>query len=150
VIRPKHIVASLLLTILAFAASDAQAHSAFKKYISSKFPTKKMSCDVCHVKGQKKDVKNSYGQLFIKVMNKPNLTKEWKAKKGADKKAYEKEVMVPAFEKAFKKISKMTFEDLVKYNMIDGVKGPTPSDSDSKDEEKGKNEADAATENKKK
>lgn len=149
-IRLKHVVAALMLTVFAFAASDVQAHSAFKKYISSQFPGKKMSCDVCHVKGQKKDVKNSYGQLFIKVMNKPNLTKEWKSKKGAEKKAYEKDVMVPAFEKAFKKVSKMTFEDLVKYNLINGVKGPTPEESDSKDEEKGKTESDAATENKKK
>lgn len=141
-IRPQYIVAVLLGAVFAFAASDAQAHSAFKKYLSTQFPAKKISCDVCHVKGQKKDVKNSYGQLFVKVINKPDLTKEWKAKKGADKKAYEKEVMVPEFEKAYKKISKMTFADLVKYNLVDGVKGPTPEDSDTKDEEKGKDESD--------
>ena len=157
-IRLKHVVAGLLLASFAFAASDAEAHSAFKKYLSSKFPKKKMTCDVCHVKGQKKDVKNSYGQLFIKVMNKPNLTKDWRAiEDRAEKKTYEKDVMVPAFEKAYTKISKMTFADLVKLNLIAGVKGPVPEESDSKekkDGEKGddaaKKETDAATESEKK
>ena len=30
--------------------------------------------------------------------------------------------MLPAFEKAYKKISKMTFADLLKNDLIDGVK----------------------------
>ena len=89
-------------------------------------PNKKFTCNVCHVPGQNKKVKNSYGQLFIKVMNKPTLTKDWKSKSGDEKKTYEKDVMIPAFEAAYKKISKMTFADLIKNDMIDGVKSANP------------------------
>ena len=89
-------------------------------------PNKKFTCNVCHVSGQKKTVKNSYGQLFIKVMNKPTLTKDWKSKSGDAKKTHEKDVMIPAFEAAYKKISKMTFADLLKNDMIDGVKSANP------------------------
>ena len=59
-------------------------------------------------------------------MNKPNLTKDWKAKSGAEKKSYEKEVMVVEFAKAYEKISKMTFADLIENDLIDGVKPKTP------------------------
>jgi len=126
VIRPSHIVAGLILTILISVSSPVEAHSGFKKYLSEKMPNKKLTCNVCHVSGQKKDVRNSYGQLFTKVMNKPNLTKDWKAKSGDEKKSYEKEVMAVEFSKAYEKISKMTFADLLKNDLIDGVKPKTP------------------------
>lgn len=125
-IRPTHIIAGLLLATLAFVSSSAEAHSGFKKYLSEKMPNKKLTCNVCHVPGQKKNVRNSYGQLFTKVMNKPNLTKDWKSKSGDEKKSYEKEVMVVEFAKAYEKISKMTFADLIENDLIDGVKPKTP------------------------
>ena len=125
-IRPSHIVAGLILTILASVSSPVEAHSGFKKYLSKKVPNKKLTCNVCHVPGPKKSVRNSYGQLFTKVMNKPNLTKDWKAKSGTEKKMYEKEVMVVEFAKAYEKISKMTFADLIENDLIDGVKPKTP------------------------
>ncbi len=59
-------------------------------------------------------------------MNKPNLTKDWKSKSGDEKKSYEKEVMVVEFGKAYEKISKMTFADLIKNDLINGVKPKTP------------------------
>ena len=125
-IRPTHIIAGLLLATLAFVSSSAEAHSGFKKYLSEKMPNKKLTCNVCHVPGQKKNVRNSYGQLFTKVMNKPNLTKDLKSKSGDEKKSYEKEVMVVEFGKAYEKISKMTFADLIKNDLINGVKPKTP------------------------
>ena len=79
---------------------------------------------MCHVKGEKKDVRNDYGKLFIKVMDKPTLTEDWKALAGDEKKTYEADVMTPAFEGAYNKLSKMTFADLINHNMIEGVKGP--------------------------
>ena len=59
-------------------------------------------------------------------MNKPNLTKDLKSKTGDAKKTYEKDVMVKEFDKAYKKISKMTFADLLKNDLIDGVKSAKP------------------------
>jgi len=126
VIRPSFIVTGVLLAIFAFATPSAEAHLAFKKYLSSKMPNKKLTCNLCHVPQQKKTVRNSYGQLFTKVMNKPNLTKDWKSKTGDEKKTYEKDVMVKEFAKAYGKISKMTFADLLKNDLIDGVKSAKP------------------------
>ena len=126
-IRPTFIVAGLLLAVSAFATPSAEAHAVFKKYLSEKMPDKKFNCNVCHVPKQNKNVRNSYGQLFIKVMNKPTLTKDWKSKSGDAKKAYEKDVMLPAFDKAYTKISKMTFADLLENELIDGVKPAKPS-----------------------
>jgi len=125
VIRPTHIIAGLLLAVFAFATPSVEGHSVFKKYLSEKMPNKKFTCNVCHAPGSKKN-KNAYGKLFIKVMNKPNLTKDWKAKKGDEKKAYEKGTMIPEFEKAYNKISKMTFADLLKNDLIEGVKSNKP------------------------
>jgi hypothetical protein len=127
VIRPNHLFVLLGLTMLAFAIpAETHGHMVFKKYLAEKFPNKKLDCYVCHVKGQKKDVNNSYGKLFTKVMKKPELTMGWKALRGPEKKTYEKDVMVPAFDKAYKKISKMTFEQLIKEALIDGVKDLNP------------------------
>jgi len=111
--------------MLAFALpAESHGHMVFKKYLADKFPNKKFDCYVCHVKRQKKDVNNSYGRLFTKVMKNRNLTKDWKALSGAEKKKYEKDVMLPTFDKAYKKVSKMTFEQLIKEALIDGVKAP--------------------------
>lgn len=131
-IRPTYIIASLLLATFAFATPSAEGHAIFKKYLSSKMQDKKFTCNVCHVPQQKKTARNSYGQLFTKVMNKPTLTKDWKSKSGDAKKAYEKDVMLPAFAAAIKKISKMTFTDLLKNDMIDGVKSTKPKGTDPK------------------
>ena len=146
-IRPTYIVAGLLLATFALATPSAEGHAIFKKYLSEKMPNKKFTCNVCHVSGEKKTVKNSYGKLFIKVINKPNLSKDWKSKSGDAKKAYEKEVMLPAFEAAYKKISKMTFADLLKNDMIDGVKSAKPpeksKETDPKDGDSKPSEGDA-------
>ncbi len=135
-IRPTHIVAGLLLATFAFVTPSAEAHSAFKKYMSTKMPNKKFTCNVCHKAGENKTTRNSYGQLFTKVMNKPNLTKDWKSKKGDAKKTYEKDVMVAEFGKAYEKISKMTFADLIKNDMIDGVKSSTPPEKSDEEPKK--------------
>jgi len=126
VIRPFFIVTGLLLATFAFVTPSVEGHAAFKKYLSAKMPNKKLTCNLCHVPQQKKSVRNSYGQLFTKVMNKPNLTKDWKTKTGDAKKTYEKDVMVKEFGKAYAKISKMTFADLLKNDLIDGVKSTKP------------------------
>ena len=89
-IRPTYIVAGLLLATFAFATPQAEGHAFFKKYLSEKMPNKKFTCNVCHVSGEKKSVKNSYGQLFIKVMNKPNLRKNGSQSRETQKKLTKK------------------------------------------------------------
>ena len=149
-IRPTYIIAGLLLATFAFSTPSAEGHAFFKKYLTQKMPNKKFTCNVCHVPDEKRSVKNSYGKLFIKVMNKPNLTKDWKSKSGDAKKAYEKDVMLPAFEAAYKKISKMTFADLLKNDLIDGVKSKKPPAGSKETDPKGKpSEGDAKLESKK-
>jgi hypothetical protein len=63
--------------------------------------------------------------LFYKQFESEELTKNWKSKKGADKKDYETKVMIPAFKKATDKVLAMTVEDMVKAGLIDGIKSKT-------------------------
>ena len=102
-IRPTHIVAGLLLAAFAFATPSAEGHSIFKKYLSEKMPNKKFTCNVCHVPNENKTVKNSYGKLFIKVINKPTLTKDWKSKSGDAKKSLRKGCNAPRIRESLQK-----------------------------------------------
>ena len=108
---------------IAFAV-PASAHSAFKKQMEAKYPNMKISCNACHVDKQPKTERNKYGQLISKTINNKTLTTDWKAKKGEEKKEYEKTVMVPAFNKAFDKVKAMTLNDLIEAGMIDGITKP--------------------------
>ena len=59
--------------------------------------------------------------------------------------------MLPAFEEAYKKISKMTFADLIKNDLIDGVKSANPPKESEEMDPKGKPpEGDAKLDKKKK
>lgn len=113
---------NLLLTTcaLVLASSTAQAHTLFKKSIEKAYPTMKVSCNACHVKGESKEVRNDFGELFFKELKDDKVTASWKAAKDKDKadgtktvrKAYEKETMIPLFEKALKKLQKATVPEV--------------------------------------
>ena len=138
---------NLLLTAcaLVIASSTAQAHTLFKKSMEKAYPTMKVSCNACHVKGEPKDVRNDFGELFYKELKDEKVTKKWKEAKAKDKadgtktvrKEYEKETMIPLFEKALKKLQKATvpevegednpnagktYDELIKSEMIDDIK----------------------------
>jgi hypothetical protein len=102
-------------------SADASAHNVFKKQLQTKYPDMKISCNVCHVNKEKKTVRNNYGQLLTKMFESKTLTEDLKAKSGDDKKKFESDVMIPEFDKAFAKIQKMTFDDLAKAGLIDGI-----------------------------
>lgn len=134
---------NLLLTTCAFvlASGTAQAHTLFKKSIEKAYPTMKVSCNACHVKGESKEVRNEFGELFHKEMKDEKVTESWKAAKAdggkAAQKAYEKETMIPLFEKVLKKLQKekvpevegeenpnagKTYDELIKGEKIADIK----------------------------
>lgn len=85
------------------------------------FPKKKISCNACHVEKKPKTERGAYGKLFSKTFESKTLTADWKALKGAEKKAFEKEKLGPEFDKAYEKIKAMTFQDLVEAGVIAGI-----------------------------
>lgn len=114
----------LLFTICAFtvASGTAQAHTLFKKSMEKAYPTMKVSCNACHVKGESKEIRNEFGELFYKELKDDKVTESWKAAKSEGgkpaQKEYEKETMLPLFEKALKKIQKETVPE------VEGVENP--------------------------
>ena len=118
----KNIVTLLVAVCCVCAFSNsANAHSAFKKALAAKYPGKKISCDACHVKGEKKSVRNTLGKLYYNQFKDKKLTETHKSKSGAEKKAFETEVMVPEFKKAMEAVDKMTVADLIKAGVFGGI-----------------------------
>ena len=106
--------------------STANAHNIFKKEVSKKYPGKKISCNACHVEKKPKTERNAFGKLFHKQFADQELTKNWKSKKGAEKKDYEVTVMIPAFQKALKNVTAMTYDDIIKAGLVEGIDDQQP------------------------
>lgn len=102
-------------------SGNADAHGVFKKQLQTKYPNKKISCNACHVDKKPKTERNAYGKLFSKTFENKTLTKDWKSKKGAEKKTFETDVMAVEFNKAYDKVKAMTFHDLVEAGVIEGI-----------------------------
>ena len=105
--------------------SSADAHMAFKKAMSKKYPEMKVTCNACHVKAKPKSERNDFGKLFLKELKDKEITKNFKSKTGEERKDYEKKVMGPEFLKALAKIKKMkpkdkeqTYDELIKAGEI--------------------------------
>ena len=116
---------------LAFAVATVEAHTVFKKALEKSYKGVKVSCNACHLKGKPKSERNEeLGKAFYEEMKELNLTKEWKSKKGPEKKAYQKDVMLPAFKKALKVIKEKkkdeageeTWHQLIETAELDGLK----------------------------
>ena len=106
--------------------SSASAHDAFKKPLEEKYNLKTVSCKTCHPNNKDRSVHNEFGQLFLPLLKEKNITKKFKEAeaKGEDAvKAYEPE-MAKHFLEALKVVEKknMTFEDLMKYGLLNGVR----------------------------
>lgn len=123
-------IGCVVVVALVFSASNVLAHSVFKKEMQKKYAGMKVSCNACHVKKKPKTERSEFGKLFHKELQKThvNLTKDWKSKKGATKKDYEKKTMIPAFEAALKivKANKNDkgelYDDLIKNEKIAEIK----------------------------
>ena len=126
---------------LILASSHAEAHTLFKKAVEKAYPTMKVSCNACHIKGEPKTKHSEFGEIFHKELKADKITENWKAAKeegGKEaQKAYEKETMLPLFEKALKKIQKSTvpevegeenpdagktYDELIKAEKIEDIK----------------------------
>jgi hypothetical protein len=105
------------------AVNESSAHNIFKKEMDALLPGMKIDCNACHIDKKPKTERNPLGKLFQKELEAEELTKNWKTKKGSDKKDYEEKVMVPSFKKAAEKVFAMTLEDVIKAGGIEGIKG---------------------------
>ena len=88
----------------------------------------KVSCNACHVKSKPKSERNEFGKLFFKEFKDKKLTENFKKLTGDEKKKFEQEVMIPAFNKALEKIKKMkkkdtekTYDELIKSGEIPNI-----------------------------
>ena len=100
---------AIVMTFVLSQTSDA--HIAFKKELSKKYPDMKITCNACHVKKKPKTERNEFGKLFAKELKDKKITENFKSKEGAEKKNYAKDVMAPEFKKALEKIKKLKPKD---------------------------------------
>lgn len=111
---------------LIMSPSSSLAHTTFKKELGKKYSTMKISCSACHVDKKPKSQRNDFGKLFDKEFKGKDISATFKSKKGDEKKKYEKEVMIPAFAAALKKIQKMkkdgqSYDALIKSGTMPGI-----------------------------
>ena len=124
-------IAACVVFNFAFAATTVEAHTVFKKALEKSYKEVKVSCNACHLKGKPKSERNEeLGKAIYEELKELNLTEDWKAKKGTEKRAFQKEVMLPAFKKALKVIKEKkkdedgeaTWDELIKTVELDGLK----------------------------
>lgn len=128
----KNVVGILVFSVVAvgFNTQTALALAEFKKAFSDKYAAKhkdkeyasrvrKATCNLCHIKGAKKEkgVHNEYGKLLDKLIEGNAKKRKADAKKegGTDAEKKEKAKLLEELDKAFKKVEKEKSE---------GGKGP--------------------------
>ena len=134
------VLTAVISIALGTLGEETMAHTIFKKSMEKSYPIMKVSCNACHVKGEKKTVRNDFGEMFFKELKADNVTQAWKDAKGDGRdaqKAYEKKTMTPLFEKALKKVMEATvpevegvtnpdagktWDEMIKAVKVDGIK----------------------------
>ena len=107
------------IAVLGLFAETSEAHNAFKKRLEAKYENLKVTCNSCHVQDEKKTVRNEFGKLFYRKLADQNLTQKWRAfEVREEKKAFEAEVMVPAFNAALAEIIEMANEEDENYGEL--------------------------------
>ena len=107
------------LAIVGLFAQTSEAHNVFKKRMNAKYEHLKVTCNSCHVQDEKKTVRNDFGKLFYKKMADQNLTDKWRAfENREDKKAFEADVMTPAFDQALAEIKEMVNDNDENYGEL--------------------------------
>ena len=110
------------------------AHDCFQDPMEERYGLKSVSCKTCHPNNKDRSIHNEFGKLFETALKGKDLTKKFNEaeKKGEEAVAeYEKE-MVKHFVEAMKVVEKkqMTFEDLIKYGLLNGVRLEKPKEED--------------------
>ena len=139
-IRVFIVLTAVVSIALGALCEETQAHSIFKKSMEKAYPIMKVSCNACHIKGEKKTARNDFGELFFKELKADKVTQSWKDAKadGRDaQKSYEKDTMAPLFEKALKQVREATvpevegvtnpdagktWDEMVKAEKVNGIK----------------------------
>ena len=116
----------LILLIVAIVQGSSFAHDCFKEPLQSKYNLKTVSCKTCHPNNKDKSIHNEFGKLLeteLKGKGLSKMFKEAEAKGEEAVKAVEPE-MVKHFLEALKVVEKkkMSFEDLMKYGLLNGVR----------------------------
>lgn len=128
----------LIAMIFGFCCCNcSDAHMIFKKELEKKYPTMKVSCNACHVKGKPKTERSDFGKLFHEQLKSENISATFKAKKKAKQhKDYEKKKMIPLFKKALetvqkqkqqidgkdgKKVDGKSYDELIKAGKIENI-----------------------------
>lgn len=121
--------AAFLFLFALCSVSSAQAHSDFKKMMEKEYSHLKVTCNACHEKGEKKDVRNEFGKALHKKFASEKFTEELKKIKDRDeKKKYMEEKVLPVVTKALKETIEKDkndagdpWADLVKNGTLPGV-----------------------------
>lgn len=111
--------------------AQAKAIAPFKKAFQQKYVDtsdseefkgafKKASCNTCHVKGEKKDKRNAYGEELAKLIEGDANQRIKDARKEGGSAAAKKETekVVKELEKAFEEVAKMKSESGQSYGEI--------------------------------
>lgn len=118
-------------------ASSASALAPFKKAFSEKYTDKengedfykvvrKTGCNVCHVKGEDKNVHNAYGKVLEGLIE-GNANERLKAAKEAGNKDEVQAAILKELDAAFQKAAEAENEDGVKFGeLIKAGKLPVP------------------------
>lgn len=150
------VLACLVATIAVFASTpSAFALPEFKKEFTKKYIdthkddafkklAKKASCNVCHVKKEKKTVVNEYGTHLAKLIegNAKKRKDDAMKKDGAEAKKAEQAKLVKELNKAFEEVAKMkseagdTFGDRIKNSLLPSTTDKPKKTDDKKDEKK--------------
>ena len=136
----RFLIALVATGILASSGTDLKAHSLFKKILGNAYPVMSVSCNACHVKDEKKTVRNDFGELFYKELKADKVTEGWKDAKADGRpaqKEFEAKTMTPLFEAALKKVKAetvpevegvenpnagKTYDQMIREEKIDGIK----------------------------
>ena len=97
------LIAGLLIAII---STPVTGHGIFKKTLERKYKKEglRVTCNMCHLKGEPKTERNDVGQLFFIEFEGQDLSARWDAVEGDERKKLEKEVMAPEFLKALETV----------------------------------------------
>ncbi len=113
-------VALCALTLMTWSSvgNQATAHGIFKKTLEKKHTNLRVTCNMCHVKGEAKTERNPFGKMFYEQFKGKDLSARWEAVEGDDRKQFENEVMAPAFLEALKVVNDRETKEGVKYGEL--------------------------------
>lgn len=121
---------AVLFLFVVASSSSVQAHSDFKKMMEKEYAHLKITCNACHEKGKKKDVRNEFGQAVHKKFASEKFTEQLdKFEDRDEKKKFMEEKVLPVVKKGLKETIEKeknkagdSWADLVKNGTLPGVK----------------------------